>query len=166
MLLMAHTAMGILIASVSTNPIIGAPCAFISHYVLDIIPHESKEELYYVPPQKTDRDDDIRNKLNKRMKSSIFDLGFALVLFFSYCFLKIGLNIESFLPFCIIVFFSVLPDIFTVVYLKYPIKILALHYKWHFDIHKVLPFHYINYTVAVIYQLVLSVGFFLMAIYN
>jgi hypothetical protein len=166
MLLMTHTAMGILIASLTNTPVIGVPCAFISHYVLDIIPHESEEELFYVSPKKADRGDDIKNKLNKRMKSSVFDLMFALVLFFSYYFLKVELNIESFLLLCIIVFFSVLPDIFTVIYLRYPTKIMALHYQWHFDIHKVLPFHYINYTVATIYQVVLSLGFFLIAIYN
>jgi hypothetical protein len=163
---MTHTAMGILIASFSNNPAIGASCAFMSHYMLDIIPHESKEELFFVEPKKEDRNDDIKNKLNNRMKTSVLDLLFALVLFFSYCFLKIELSIESFLPLCIIVFFSILPDIFTVVYVKYPTKILSMHYKLHFDIHKILPVHYINYTVAVIYQIVLSLLFFLIAIYK
>ena len=147
MLLMTHTAMGVLIASLSNNPVIGASCAFVSHYALDIIPHESKEELFFVAPKKVDRGDDIQNKLNKRVRSSIFDLLFASVLFFSYCFLKIELSIENLLPVCVIVFFSILPDIVTVLYVKYPTKILSLHYQLHFDIHKVLPFHYINYNV-------------------
>ena len=166
MLLMAHTSMGILIASISNNPFIATPCAFLSHYVLDIIPHESKEELFYVSPNKAERDNHIQNKLNNRIKTSILDLLFASVLFFLYCVLKIELSIASFLPLCIIVFFSILPDIFTVVYLKYPTKLLASHYKLHFDIHKILPVHHINYTVAVIYQIVLSIIFFLIAVYK
>ena len=166
MLLMSHTAMGILITSLSNNPVLGASYAFLSHYVLDIIPHESKEELFYVPPEKSDRNDDIQNKLNRRVKSSVLDLLFALLLFFSYCFLKMTLNIESFLPLCIIVFFSILPDILTVLYLRYPNRLLALHYKLHFDLHKVLPFHYMNYTAAVIYQIVFSVILFLIAVHN
>jgi hypothetical protein len=166
MLLITHTAMGVLISSLSNNPVIGASCAFISHYALDIIPHESKEELFYVPPKKEDWDDEVKNNINRRTKNSVFDLVFALLIFFSYCFLKIELNIESLLPVCIIVSFSILPDIFTVVYLKYPTKILTLHYNWHHNIHKILPVHYINYTVSVVYQVILSIGFFLIATYN
>jgi hypothetical protein len=164
MLLITHTAMGVLISSFSTNPVLGASCAIVSHYVLDMIPHESKEELFYVPPKKADWDDDVKNNINRRTKNSIFDLVFALVIFFSYCFLKIELNIESLLPVCIIVCFSILPDIFIVIYLKYPTTILTLHYNWHHYIHNVLSVHHINYTVAVVYQVVLSVGFFFIAI--
>jgi hypothetical protein len=163
MLLMSHTSMGIFIASISSDPILGSTCSFMSHYLLDIIPHEPKDELFYVPAQKSKWTEEIKNKLRNRKNTSIADLLFSITLIAAYIYFKklFWFNQLAFL--CIILFFSLLPDIMTIIYLRYPFKILAKHYDLHFKIHKIIPIH-MSYTTAAGYQIVFSIGLVCMAL--
>ncbi|MEK7581265.1 MAG: hypothetical protein AAB512_03195 [Patescibacteria group bacterium] len=66
----AHALIGASFATIISNPIIGVPVAFISHFIADFIPH-------------WDAGTNHRNKSNLRLKiEATFDvlLGFALVL--------------------------------------------------------------------------------------
>jgi len=155
MLLISHTSMGILIASCTSNPITGSILAFFSHYLLDIIPHEPKEELFFVPPKNEGWSEEINKKLKNRQKSSIFDFLFSVILILSYLLIKNESELYKILSLFLIIFFSVLPDILTILYLRYPLKLLKEHYKFHYIIHNIIPIT-MTYFFATIYQVIFS----------
>ena len=157
--------MGIFIASISSDPILGCSCSLLSHYLLDIIPHEPKDELFYVPPQKASWTDEIKNKLRKRKNTSVADLLFSTSLIAAYVLFAGLFSINQFAYLFIILFFSLLPDIMTIIYLRYPVKILSLHYDLHFKIHKIIPIHMSYFTTAA-YQIIFSVGLIWLALLN
>ena len=163
MLLMSHTAMGILAYSINGDPIIGSSLSFLSHYVLDIIPHEPKSELFYVPPQKSCWTQEIKDKLQNRKKSSVMDLSFSMILATAFLIFEQFTDLRSLLIFFTVLFFSILPDLFTIIYLKFPIKFLSLHYDFHYKIHKIIPIH-MSYFTATSYQVVLSIGLVVLAL--
>jgi hypothetical protein len=156
MLLFTHTACGVLIAGITNDPLIGSLTALLSHYLLDVIPHEPKEELFYVSPDKSLRSKEIEDKLKRRHFTSLIDLlisigivsGFLLYMFPSpKCFNLL-----------VIVGFSVLPDILTIAAIYFPNKLLTLHHKYHFQIHKIIPFfvnHYTTYTMQILLSAVM-----------
>jgi len=155
MLLISHTSMGILIASCSANPFTGSIMAFFSHYLLDIIPHEPQEELFFVPPKNEGWSEEIKTKLKKRQKSSIFDFIFSILLILSYLLITHENELFKIIPLFLIIFFSVLPDILTILYLRYPLKLLKEHYKFHYIIHNIIPIK-MSYFFATTYQVVFS----------
>lgn len=155
--------MGIFIAAVTSDPVIGVSCSFCSHYLLDIVPHEPEEELFYVPGEKNMRNDEIKSKLARRRKSSIADLLFSVLLIASFIFFSGYSPVPRIAYLFIIVFFSLLPDILTIIYLKYPIKILSKHYDLHFKIHKLIPLH-MSYFTATSYQVIFAVALVYLAL--
>lgn len=165
MLLMSHTAMGILISAVTSNPILGSAISFMSHYVLDTVPHESKEELFYVPPHRDEWSDEIKNKLHNRKKTSVIDLLFSILLIAVYVFYSNLLNLTQITMLLTVIFFSILPDILTIIYLRYPVKVLSKHYDLHYKIHKIIPFQ-MSYITAVSYQMVFAAGLVWLAIFT
>jgi len=155
MLLISHTSMGILIASCTSNPITGSILAFFSHYLLDIIPHEPQEELFFVPPKNEGWSEEIKTKLKNRQRSSIFDFLFSVLLILSYIFIKNDNELHNIVLLFLVIFFSVLPDILTILYLRYPLKLLKEHYKFHYIIHNIIPIK-MSYFFATTYQVVFS----------
>lgn len=155
--------MGILIASAAPNPVLGASFALLSHYILDIIPHEPDGELFYVPPQKDDRSIEITAKLNNRKYTSLFDLMGSLLLIAVYIYFKEIFTIENLIIPIVILFFAVFPDILTILYLKFPNKLLSFHYDFHYKIHGFIPLR-MSYLIANLYQIIFSVGLLLLAL--
>lgn len=147
--------MGILIASCTSNPITGSILAFFSHYLLDIIPHEPQEELFFVPPKNEGWSEEIKTKLKNRQRSSIFDFLFSVLLILSYLFIKNDNELHNIVLLFLVIFFSVLPDILTILYLRYPLKLLKEHYKFHYIIHNIISIK-MSYFFATTYQVVFS----------
>lgn len=164
MLLISHTAMGILSAAVISNPIIAGACAFLSHYVLDIIPHEPENELFYVPVDREKWTDEIRAKLANRKKTSTPDLLFSLILVLGYIYFSGMTGFANIILLSVVVFFSVLPDVFTILYLRYPTRWLSKYYDFHYKIHEIIPLHMSSFT-AYTYQIVFATGLVLFALF-
>jgi hypothetical protein len=160
MLLFTHTACGVLIASLTNNPVLGGMAALASHYILDIIPHEPKEELFYASPDKSKRTKEVEEKLKKRHFTSLIDMLLSLIIFvisLIYIF-----PAGKYISLILILGFSVLPDILTILAIYIPNKYLAIHHKYHFEIHKIIPIfvnHFTTYTI----QVLLSAGMVLLA---
>ena len=118
MVLAVHIIVGAAIATKTQNPILGLSFAFLSHYLIDIIPHQKYN---------------VGNILNKQWKNSF------------KCFLKITadlfLGIGSILLFSKNTslglaggFLAILPDGLTFLYLIFPgSKILKPLYNFHRD---------------------------------
>jgi hypothetical protein len=153
MLLFTHTACGVLMACITNDLFSGSLAALASHYILDIIPHEPKEELFYVSPDKTKRSKEIEDKLKKRHYTSLADIFLSLIIL-SLSLIFIFPRGKYFLLF-IILGFTVLPDILTILAIYIPNKYLTIHHKFHFDIHKILPVH-VSYPVTYTIQIILS----------
>jgi hypothetical protein len=156
MLLFTHTAMGILLAGAIQNPYIAAVSALTSHYLLDIIPHEPEGEIFYIAPDKRQRDPEINKKLKRRSIISIFDLLISSVLIYLF-FLFFGFN--NFFSVSLIVFFSLLPDILTVLAVLFPFSFLKFHHKYHFKLHELIKLK-LNYLTAYGFQLIFSLILF------
>ena len=152
MLLSAHTACGILIAANIADPITGSLLSLSSHYILDIIPHEPKKELFYLPPEKHLRNTDISDRLKRRTIISIFDLLLSIAIFTFYTLSIKDITFNNFLVLSIIVFFSIFPDVLTVIVVYFHNSFLKLHHKFHYDIHKIIPLS-MNYLTAYSLQL-------------
>jgi hypothetical protein len=160
MLLFTHTACGVLIASLTNNPVPGGMAALVSHYILDIIPHEPKEELFYASPDKSKRSKEVEEKLRKRQFTSLIDMLLSLVIFILsmiYIFPK-----EKYFFLVFILGFSVLPDLLTILAIYLPNKYLTWHHKYHFEIHKIIPV-FVNHLTTYTIQILLAAGMVLLA---
>jgi hypothetical protein len=156
MLLITHTAVGILIASSIENPYLGSASALFSHYLLDIIPHEPHGEVFYVSPDKHERNAEINKKLKRRTITSLFDLSFSLILI---CCFFIFIKWDGFFLKSGIIFFSLLPDVLTVLAVYFPAKLLKIHHKYHFKLHEIFKLD-MDYFTAYGYQILLSLLIF------
>ncbi|MCX6721199.1 MAG: hypothetical protein NT026_01185 [Candidatus Staskawiczbacteria bacterium] len=103
MILLVHMLLGAAMGHVVKNPILAIIMAYLSHYLLDFIPH-----IEY----------DV-----KKLKKIILDL--CLGILFIFLFSKNNPVIY------ICAFFAILPDGFTVLNNLFPNKILEIHNKLH-----------------------------------
>jgi len=120
MILIVHLLVGAVIAQKFSNPVLGLPFAFISHYLLDFLPHWQY---------------DVKSIYERTWQKSFFD------------FLKVALDISLGALFVFIFSkniplalagggFAVLPDIFAFLFLIFP-KNVFLEKHFYFHINKV-----------------------------
>jgi len=124
MILSSHMAMGAVIGAKFNNPWLIVVLGVIFHYVLDIIPHDEY---------------DIED-----MKAGKVNRGFLLSSFKVLIDLSVGLGVgiyiysvsgASFLNIILAMFFSLLPDLFTLVSFFYKSKFLTGLNKFHQFLH-------------------------------
>ena len=119
MILTPHFLTGAAIIN-KTNPFLGIILSFLSHYLLDAIPHSEYS---------------IKNIKNRKWKKSFFDF---LKIFFD---LFLGILIIFIITKKIFLsliggFFAIFPDILTFFYILFPQnKILKYHYNFHKKVH-------------------------------
>jgi len=131
MILTVHILTGAAILAKTQNPILGFLFAFLSHFVLDTIPHQQYP---------------VNNITGRQWQESKADflkivldllLGFLIVLFL-ICFISQGQSFTSEKQLQIFLggFSGVLADAFTLLYFLFPkIKFLEMFYNFHQKIH-------------------------------
>jgi len=119
MILLAHLLFGAAIGSSVKNIFLALILAFLAHYFLDLFPH-----IEY----------NIENIKEKQWRKALpafvrvfidFCLGILLIFIFS--------NNQPIIYVC--AFLSILPDVFSFLYIIWPNKILEANYKFHTKIH-------------------------------
>lgn len=124
MILTSHILAGAAIGSQINNPVLAATFAFISHFVLDFIPHP---EEYNIDNLKT-------KKFNKYFIKDLikvfidFILGFIIVFYFS----RGSFNFSNIL---IGAFFGALPDGLQFLSFQFNFKFLQVSQKFHIKVH-------------------------------
>lgn len=115
MILLVHLLLGALIGQKITSPILAIFLAFLSHYLLDIIPHTEYS---------------IENIKNKNLKKSFFDI---IKIFFDFfigiIFIIVLSNNQPIIYIC--AFFAILPDAFSVINIFFKIKFLNTYSNIH-----------------------------------
>lgn len=152
MVLTPHILTGALIGIKLKNPILGSAFAFLSHYLLDTIPHW---EYNFIKNQQTYNNHDIKTINIAEIKSSkhgfakiILDLlvGFGILLFLTLYSKKISYSI------LIYGFLGILADFLVFIYWCFP-KILflkkhfQLHHNFHFPKEKNIKFQNIGFLI-------------------
>lgn len=114
MILFVHLLSGAAIASLIKNPALAVILAFLSHYVLDFIPHNEYS---------------INNLFNKNWRQS-FPVFLKIMLDFASGIILILIFSQRTTIIFIAAFFAILPDGFSVINERYKI------FKWHYELHR------------------------------
>lgn len=143
MLLTIHGAVGALIGEQTNSLSLAFIMGFVSHFLLDIIPHGDRHA-----------EDAVKNKkkLRKIIYEAIFDTSWGIIFLIVYFTLAYK-NHSNFYPVIAGIGGAVLPDILVMIYnlnKKYFFRINFLHLKIHEIIKKE-----ISYPLAIILQILL-----------
>ncbi|KKP88024.1 MAG: hypothetical protein UR93_C0024G0003 [Berkelbacteria bacterium GW2011_GWA2_35_9] len=122
MLNSAHLILGSAIVAKTSNPILGIFLAFLSHYVLDFIPH-------YDGPENDKKKDEENEIIN--YSALVFDIPVSLLLII-YLYLQFGLNFYIFSG----ALAAVLPDLMDNVVWWRNISRKLFAWKWLFKLHQ------------------------------
>lgn len=114
MILLAHMLMGAAIGHLIKNPFLAIILAFLSHYFLDLFPHVEYS---------------IKNIKNKEWRSAGHDF-LKVILDFLAALALISFFANNWIIY-ICVFFSILPDGFSLLANLIPHKTLSKHKEWH-----------------------------------
>ncbi len=152
MLLTVHATTGALIGQQINNPILAFVLAFISHFVLDVIPHGDQD---WIEEYKGDQ----KAKAKKIISIVVIDVVILMILLVSKYFygdsINQGLNIASG------ILGGLLPD-FLVVCHELSDKLFKNFYRFHFFIHdliKVKPTIFQGVTFQIVITAILLLNF-------
>jgi len=144
MFLSVHTCAGAVIGRFSPNPIVAFLLGFLSHFLLDIIPHGDMK-IYDVYRS---------GKILRRMVAiialdGIFSIYVAVLVLIGDNRFGNEMNIAAG------IFGSVLPDLFVMFYEVTKIKILKKFHEFHFKLHRFIAGkREVPYVFGIVYQLV------------
>jgi hypothetical protein len=125
MILLVHLLFGAAIGSVIKNIPLAVALAFLSHYLLDLLPHiEYGEDSFAYIENKGKKQ---LHKMLPDILKIIFDLSSGILLIWIFSREQPAIYICA--------FFALLPDGFTVLNYIMPNKFLELNYKLHQKIH-------------------------------
>jgi hypothetical protein len=130
-----HIITGLLIAKNLPDPFLSVPFALLSHYALDIIPHEPKKDIKYPIPNR--RGEKVLDPESERRfwKISVFDGMFSLALIIFYFINNHPAAIINFIYFLIIITAGILPDILNTIGMYFPNKFFHFFAKIHHQCH-------------------------------
>ncbi|MFC1629620.1 hypothetical protein ACFL11_00100 [Patescibacteria group bacterium] len=148
MILTAHILTGAAIVTKTQNPFLGLLFAFLSHYLLDFLPHNDYSEK-------------LKNIKERRWKKSFFDFS-LVILDFSFGVLLVFLFSKNLFLSLVGGFFAVLPDTFSLLhFLFHKNKLLNKYYIFQKE-----KLHYFNNKkVSVFWQTLVQASVILISIF-
>ncbi len=156
MYLTTHASAGLLIGIVIQQPAISFTAAFISHFILDAIPHEHKDDLVMDYPEK----DGSSPPPKRRVIAFFIDLAIvaAITGFGWWLFRDMGIErIDAFVPLFTGIAGSTIPDFVLITVYQWDNRFL----RWYFDInnriHFIIPHSSIPRKISLSYQIMLSI---------
>jgi len=154
MRLTTHAAAGVLIGTLSPDPIAAFSAGFVSHFFLDMVPHEKSEDLILEYP-----DHQIRNStvVKRRTFFSIFDLFFTAVIVIIAWFLS-ARKPDSMGIFWVLlsgIIGGLLPDCVVILTFFLDNRFMRLYFKFHVKIHFIFSSVSVSNFVSILYQIIL-----------
>ena len=158
MYLTTHAASGLFLASVIPNPAAAFGAGFISHFVLDMIPHEQKDDLILEYPG--DTNSEIK-AIKRRTLISIADILLTLaIIWYAW---TISINTGVFVLIFAGITGALLPDVILMGVFKFDNRFL----RWYFDINNKLHFVISKVSIpryiSIVYQGILCLFFMFLA---
>jgi len=152
MYLTTHAAIGGMAGILSKDPIMGFTFGFLSHIILDAIPHEQKESFFSEPPS---MEAEKRRFFKQKILPMIFDIIVMLILF---VFLFLKLNQENSLYFSSGFLGGVFPDLILGLTMKSRFYICKKYFRFHDRIHFIFFKNpYLNIYKSIFFQFVLTI---------
>lgn len=150
-----HTALGAAIGTEITSPVVAFSLAFISHFVLDAIPHGDQE---------FSDGKFVFSERSIRILKKLATADMAVLIFMHAILFKI--SIIEFSPAVIAAIFgAMLPDFINAFYLVTKITLLRWYYIFHYDLHFIWNGFTIPFKKGVIVQLVFLIFFMIILFY-
>ncbi|MCP4726884.1 MAG: hypothetical protein GY863_17725 [bacterium] len=156
MYLTTHASAGLLIGMIIQEPAAAFAAGMVSHFALDMIPHEHKDDLVMEYPTKDGGSPPPR----RRVIAFFFDLAIvgAITLFgWWMCGSKNGSQINSFIPIFAAISGSTIPDFVLITVYQWDNKFLRWYFEVNNRIHFIIPHSSIPRTISISYQVLLSI---------
>ena len=155
MYLTTHAAAGLLVGAIVQQPAAAFAGGFISHFLLDMVPHEPPEDLILTYPRDNAHD---KQTVRKKTIVSLFDLaGMAVVVYFA---LELAPSGEDFLrtipSIAAGITGGILPDAVILLTFFFDNTFLRRFFDFHNGIHCIVSGIRVSNTVSAVYQLILS----------
>ncbi|MFC1553865.1 hypothetical protein ACFL7D_04450 [candidate division KSB1 bacterium] len=156
MFLTTHASAGFLLGTVFQNPVLSFSAGMLSHIMMDMIPHDRKDEHVRDYPK-----DKLPEKkmLKYRTKVSLLDSAIVLIIiWYGWYFNTNNLNNTGF-PLSIYagIFGGLLPDVITSLVFFYDNRLLRIYHKFHLNIHFVISKLSVPRKISITYQFCLSI---------
>ncbi|MBI3291077.1 hypothetical protein HYZ76_02225 [Candidatus Falkowbacteria bacterium] len=128
MFLTVHSTVGVIIGQTTGNIWLAFLIGFVSHFLLDIIPHGDENLI------------EEKNKFKPSETSTIIKLGIAdgTVMIFFLLALYLGGLITTPLAVLFAVFGTILPDFIQGIYILTKTPLLEKYFSIHYDLHRIL----------------------------
>jgi hypothetical protein len=155
MYLTTHAAAGLLVGVLVQQPAVAFTGSVVTHFLLDMVPHEPPEDLILTYPRDNTHD---KHTVRKRTIVSFFDLiGLAIVVYFA---MKLALSGEDFhstiTGVAAGITGSIFPDAVIVLTFFFDNAFLRRYFDFHNKIHCVVSGMRVSNIVSAVYQVILS----------
>ncbi|MFC1563300.1 hypothetical protein ACFL6G_00125 [candidate division KSB1 bacterium] len=158
MYLTAHASAGLLLGVVFPNPAVSFTAGFVSHFVLDMIPHEHKSDLILEYPTK--------GKGSPPPKRRVITFFIDLAIVGMICLMGWYLSGRSgndqlilFIPVFAGISGSVIPDFVLITVYQWDNKFLRWYFEINNRLHFIIPHSSIPRKISITYQVIISIVF-------